>query len=190
MSKQVRTGHVLATVPDFLLNSEVHLAIVEDRGPITKLLPALEAGFSSIITADDDHTYGPGWADGLVSWHARLPNSVVCYRGRLFDESREYNKSKVITRVHRNADFITSVSGVIYDSSFFDNSIFKEWKQWKMNDDIIVSSHLKKHGIPIEVVPFPQGCHIERLPSHYINSLCNINRTKGRNDKGLKKVYW
>ena len=168
----------------------MHLALVKDKGPITKLLPALERGFDSIITADDDHTYGEGWAEGLIDWHKRIPTSVLCYRGRIFDSSREYNSSKVITRVHRKVDFITSVSGVIYDRAFFNDNIYKEWKQWKMNDDIIVSAHLKKNGIPMEVVPFPTGCTVGRLPVAYVNPLCNINRKNDRNDRGMKKVYW
>jgi len=125
-----------------------------------------------------------------MDWHRRLPDSVVCYRGRLFDETTEYNKSKVITRVHRKVDFITSVSGVIYDSDFFTDTIFGEWRQWELNDDIIVSSHLKKRGIPIEVVPLPKGCRIVRLPVAYVDPLCSINRSKDHNDEGLRKMFW
>lgn len=185
-----RSGKVLETIPQPLLDSGAHITIVEDRGPITKLLPALEAGFDRIITADDDHVYGPHWADGLLEWQRRRPNTVVCYRGRNFDHTRLYSNSRVITRTHRAVDFITSVSGVIYRRKFFADSIFNEWKEWLMNDDIVVCAHLHRRRIPIEVVPFPKGCTVERLPVAYVNPLCGPNVHRGMNDAGLQKVYW
>lgn len=185
-----RTGAKLRTIPEAILDCGAHITIVEDRGPITKLLPALESGFETIITADDDHIYGKGWARGLVGWNARFPDRALCYRGRIFDSSRSYNSSKVITRVHRPVEFITSVSGVIYNRSFFSDSILKEWEQWPMNDDIVVSAHLKRRRISMEVVPFPEECTVKATASAHIDALSKYNVHRNWNDEGLQKLFW
>lgn len=189
--KTERTGAVLKRVPAFLYDKPgLTVTVVEERGPICKLIPALEAGHELVMTADDDHTYGPRWAAGLLKGIKKYPDTAICYRGRIFDKSRVYNKSKVITGRHRHVDFITSVSGVIYRRRFFDDSIFEEWREWFMNDDIVVAAHLKRRGVPMMVVPFPKGCKIERLACMHIDPLYKINVKKQLNDKGLRKVFW
>jgi len=189
--KTERTGAVLKRVPAFLYDkSGLTVTVVKERGPITKLLPALEAGHEIVITADDDHTYGLRWAAGLLKNAEKRPDAAVCYRGRIFDESRIYSKSKVITKTRRPVDFITGVSGAIYHRSFFDDSIFEEWKDWFMNDDIVVSAHLKRRGVPMLVVPLPKGCHIKRQDCAHIDPLYAINIKKQLNDKGLEKVFF
>ena len=185
------TGDVLKRIPPFLEGKPgLTVTEVEARGPITKLLPAFEAGHEIVITADDDHTYGPGWAAGLSKNAKKRPDAAVCYRGRIFSKSKLYNESKVITRTRRLVDFITSVSGVLYHRSFFEDSIFEEWKQWPINDDIVVSAHLRRRGVPMLVVPFPKGCRIKRLGCMHIDPLYAINVKRGLNDKGLKKMFW
>ena len=190
-----RTGATLGELPAFLSTTKANVAIVEDRGPITKFLPAYEAGFDVIMTADDDHVYGPGWADRLIKWSEYRPGVAICYRGRNFDSTKLYNRSKIITGVHLPVDFITSVSGVIYRRGFFDPSISEEWKLWPMNDDIVVCAHLRKRGIPMEVVPFPTGCYLKRLPIVHVDAISKINvggKRKARtyNDDGLDKLFW
>jgi len=152
------------------------------------LLPALKAGHEQIITADDDHIYGKGWAKGLMKWKKRLPGSAVCYRGRLFGKSKSYHKSRVITRVHLRVPYLTGVSGVLYERGFFSDSIFEEWKLVPTADDVVINAHLKHAGVPIEVVPFPKGCRITRLPCMRIKPLYKINNKA--NDIGMEKVFW
>lgn len=183
-----RTGDKLKRIPPLIEDIGAIINIVDDMGPITKLLPALKAGHQHIITADDDHIYGKGWAKGLMKWAKRLPGSVVCYRGRIFGKDRTYKKSRAITRVHRLADMVTTISGVFYDSRFFSKSIFEEWKEWPMNDDIVVSGHLRQHDIPIEVVPFPKGAGLKRLHCMHTQPLYKINPSI--NDEGLAKLFW
>ena len=183
-----RTGVKLKRIPPSIEDIGAIINIVDDMGPITKLLPALKAGHQHIITADDDHIYGKGWAKGLMKWGKRLPGSVVCYRGRIFGKNRSYQKSRVITRVHLKADLVTTVSGVLYDSDFFSESIFEEWKEWPTNDDIVVSAHLRHKGIPIEVVPFPKGCGVTRLPCMRTKPLYKVNTSI--NNEGLTRIFW
>ena len=181
---------MLRSVPQALLDSGAIIEIVEDRGPITKLLPAFEAKHDFVITADDDHTYGPGWAQGLVEWSEKRPGVVVCYRGRNLAKNVPYNASKVVTLVNKPVNFITGVSGVLYSRYFFDRHIFEEWKQWPLNDDIVICSHLKRRKIPIEVVPFPEGCGLTRLPATKISPLYSGNVHHQMNDEGLRKMFW
>ena len=185
------TGAVLERIPPFLEGKQgLTVTKVEARGPITKLLPAFEAGHQQVITADDDHSYGAHWAEGLIGWQLKHPDSAVCYRGRIFDSSKRYNKSEVVRKTHRLVELITSVSGVIYRRGFFGAAIFEEWKQWPINDDIVISAHLKRRNVPMRVIPIPKGCSLTRLSTAHIAPLYAINVKQNKNDEGLAKVFW
>ena len=189
--KNIVTGTVLQRIPAFLYDKPgLTVTVVEARGPITKLLPALEAGHEMVITADDDHVHGPRWAAGLLEQARRRPGAALCYRGRIFGKSKRYNQSKVITGTRRLVDLITTCWGALYRRSFFDDGIFDDWRAWLMNDDIVISAHLKRRGVPILVVPLPKGCRIRSLTCKHIDPLYKINVKRGLNDKGLKKVFW
>lgn len=175
-------------IPQPVMDSGATVIRVKDYGPITKLLPAFEAGFKVVITADDDHTYGAGWAQGLLDWYDRLNGTVVCYRGRIFTRSRRYSETKIIYNKYAQVDMVTGVCGALYHRELFSSKIFTEWERWPQADDVVISGHLKKHNIPINVVPLPEGCTIERLPSAHINPLNIKNRTM--NDTGLARMYW
>ena len=185
------TGDVLKRIPPFL-DGKPGLTVTEvnARGPITKLLPAFEAGHDQVLTADDDHAYGPHWAEGLIAGQLAHPDSAVCYRGRVFDKSRSYNKSSIVKQEHRLVELITSVSGVIYRRAFFSDSIFEEWKQWKINDDIVISAHLRKRTVPMRTIPIPKGGYIKRLGTAHIDPLYALNVAGNKNDEGLAKVFW
>ena len=186
-----RTGSVTTNIPEFLQNrSNLTVTIVPDRGPITKLLPALEAGHELVITADDDHTYGPHWATGLLEQAEKRPDAALCYRGRLFLGSRSYRKSKVIAGRSSPVELITGVKGALYRASFFDAGIFEEWRAWPMNDDIVICAHLKRRKVPILAIPLPKGCRL--VPRDYMHTdpLYEANTKRGLNDQGLKKVFF
>ena len=187
-----RTGAVLGEIPSFL-HDKPHLtvAVVPERGPITKLLPAFEAGFETVITADDDLIYGKGWATGLVGAHSLDPDAVLSYRGRILVKGQPYNQSQVVKNTVQDVNFVTGVQGALYRREFFDDSIFSEWEDWQMNDDIVISAHLKRRGIRITVVPFPPGCKVAGFGKvSKIDALNTVNVKGQLNDKGLAKVYW
>lgn len=161
-------------------------AVVADRGPATKLLSALKLG-DIIITADDDVIYGETWAAGLL-WYAEMfPDAALGYRGRRF-YGPSYRQTHLVRRVNAPTpvDLLTGTWGVLYRAEWFDESIYDEWEEWPLNDDIVINAHLKRKGI--ERLVIPQRCDIEPYEACKINALWDENMH--RNDTGLEKVGW
>ena len=185
-----RSETVLEQVPVFLRESDAHVAIVEDRGPITKLLPALEAGFETIITADDDIVYGEGWADGLLEWSAKV-DGAIGYRGRQltgtgYITSRVVKHDKIDEPVR--VDIITGVHGALYRAEMFGASIFSEWRQSSTNDDLAITAHLERRGVRRYVVP--GDCRIKHQKLEYTMPLFDVNNADDAraNDKVLRAL--
>jgi hypothetical protein len=183
-----RSSTVLEEVPAFLNELKVHVEIVEDCGPITKLLPALKAGFDTIITADDDCIYGERWASHLLTWSKRIPRAALGYRGRIlkgdtYRDSRLVLKSRIKKVVA--VDMITGVYGALYKRKFFDKGIFEEWKRWPMNDELVITAHLKRKGIRRYVVP--AKCKITDTRTRSIAPLYGMNTSAFHlNDEGMR----
>ena len=189
VEKIARSETRLKRIPDWLADSGAHVEIVEDRGPITKLLPALERA-DIVLTADDDHIYSGGWASGLLEWAKRRPGAALCYRGRILGNDSRYAKSKLVIRPPkpRRVDLITGVHGALYRVKFFDASIFTEWQQWPRNDDIVISAHLWRRGVPMLVIP--RACTITATVANSLAPLCKLNTGRRRlNDTGVVKMY-
>jgi len=189
VEKIARSDTVLKRIPPFLGKLGVHVKIVEDEGPITKLLPALRAGFDTILTADDDCTYDERWAPGLIAWSKKLPGAAIGYRGRRLLIGKGYKNSHLVlkSRITKPVlvHVITAVYGALYKKEFFDDGIFEEYKLWPMNDDLVISAHLKRRKVPRYVVPV--GTKIVDCKTRNIAPLFGFN-TQGvrHNDKGLK----
>jgi len=183
-----RIGGGFDEVPGFLREMDVRVEIVEDQGPATKLLPALKR-FDTVITADDDHIYGKGWADGLLEWAEKRPDAALGYRGRRLPHGLRYSNSQVIKSPGRPAGvaLITSVWGTLYRRRHFGDSIFDDWRKWPQNDDIVCGGHLWQRGVPILVIP--KTCSITPTASHRIDPLYAPNVKGHRNDEGLRKFY-
>lgn len=186
-----RSNTTLKRIPPYLYKLGVNVEIVEDRGPITKLLPALEAGFEIILTADDDRFYGPGWAKGLIKWSNVYPQAAIGYRGRILHKSRKYSRSRVVLspKAPKRVDIITGCRGALYRSELFDKSIFEDWKHWPRNDDIVISSHLKRRGVQLMIV----HCKAKTKPTlaYKIQPLFGQNaHGKNLNDEGLRRMSW
>jgi len=172
-------------IPGFLSN--VNAEIVEDMGPATKLIPALER-FETVITADDDSLYSNDWAKGLAEWSEKLPNAGLGYRGRIFHKSMKYSKSKLIASPSqpREVDIITSNHGTLYKRYFFSDDIFTLWRDCYYNDDILFGSYLRNRGIPMYVVP--RSCSITTTRAQRIDPLFAPG-TCQRNDKLIERFY-
>ena len=181
--KIARSETRLELVPKF---EGVNVELVADRGPLTKFLPAFERGFDIIITADDDCIYGPGWANRLLSWSKKLPGSAIGYRGRKLRGPHYVKALPVFRDVKRptSVDIITGTHGALYRSELFEESISNEWKLWPENDDLVITAHLQRLGVPRYVVP--GSCKI--TPTAYCrrDSLFENNRTQAGNDRGMK----
>jgi len=163
-------------------------AVVKDRGPIGKLLSALPLG-DIILTADDDVVYGEGWAEGLLDWHSKLPDAALGYRGRVMMD-RHYNHSALVAKPFKplSVDLLTGTWGALYCADWFDDSIYDEWEQARLNDDIVINAHLKRKGIKRAVIPM--DCDIRPLDGvHSINPLWDSNKY-GRNDAYFEAVGW
>lgn len=168
----------------------VCVEVVEDCGPITKLLPALGRGFDVILTADDDCIYGEGWADSLLAWADKL-DGALGYRGRRLNDGR-YAGSAVVQHNRitkpRRVDIVTGVYGALYRREHFDTSIYDEWRLWPTNDDLVITAHLQRRGVARYVVP--GKCRIHHTELQRVVPLFRVNRRKGdkRNDEGVKKL--
>jgi len=185
--KIARSDTLLECVPQYLAEMGVHVEVVEDCGPITKLLPALRRRFETVLTADDDCIYGAGWAEGLLRWASKVPNAALGYRGRVLT-GEGYGKSRLVlksrTRKPRAVDIITGVYGALYPRRAFDAGIYEEWKRWPMNDDLVIAAHLKRRGIRRWVVPAP--AEITNTRARAIEPLFGFNtRAERLNDEGL-----
>jgi len=188
VEKITRSDTTLKRIPPFLLELGVHVKIVEDEGPITKLLPALRAGFDTILTADDDHTYDERWAPGLIAWSKKLPCAAIGYRGRRLLIGKGYKEAHLVlkSRITKpvSVDIITAVHGALYQKSFFDDGIFEEYKRWPMNDDLVISAHLKRRKVPRYVIPV--GVKISICKTSKVKPLFAFN-TQGKqmNNEGI-----
>jgi len=183
-----RTGAVFdGNVPGFLDNC--HVTVIDEMGPIAKLLPALDVA-DVIVIADDDMQYGKRWSWGLLDWHARLPDVALGYRGRVLRD-RSYNHSQLVNNASKPmvVDIITSGKGALFERKHFDDGIFEEWHEWAMNDDLVVNAHLKRRGVKRVAVPLPRGCVVRTYDGVYqIDELWAENRHL--NNKGLRAVGW
>lgn len=152
--KIARSPTVLSQIPSYLLELGVNVHLTEDRGPITKLLPAFEAGYERVVTLDDDMVYGPGYVERLVEWAEKLKECAVGYRGRRLNGPR-YRDCISVENVREPsaADILLGVGGVAYRREFFDDGIFREWRACPQNDDLCVTAHLRRRGIRRMVVP-------------------------------------
>jgi len=176
-------GHI----PDFLKDKSIQVRVVPDQGPITKLLPALKEDHEIILTADDDVTYGEGWAQGLLGAFHEHEWCAVGYRGRVLGDG-SYNTSQLVIDPSspREVDLITGTWGRAVRSKFFKSSIHDEWQKCQLNDDIAIDAHLKRNGVQRVVVM--RACAIRPYRVHKINSLWVEN--KGQNDEMLRRIGW
>jgi len=187
VEKIARSETVLGELPAFLADADVHVEIVPDCGPITKLLPALRAGYDIILTADDDCVYGEGWARKLLVWSRRLPGVAVGYRGRILN-SKSYRSSRLVlkSRIKKpvKVDVITGVHGALYKATMFDDGIYAEWKRWAINDDLLIAAHLKRRRVQRYIVP--AAVKITDCQSRRIEPLFKANtRHELLNDQGI-----
>lgn len=187
VEKIARSETILGDLPAFLADAGVHVEIVPDCGPITKLLPALRAGFDVILTADDDCTYDERWAPGLLAWSEEYPEAALGLRGRVLRSSR-YRDSHLVLKSRIKAPvevtIITGVHGALYRATMFDEGIYTEWERWPANDDLVIAAHLKRRGVQRIVVPV--GVKIRDCRARYIQPLFGFNTQAVRmNDEGV-----
>jgi len=106
----------------------IKVNLVEDVGPHTKLLPALEFASASdlIITVDDDVIYSQTLVQDLVDASRGAPNAICCTRARRVVQESNGNFAKYrswpnIKTAAEGMDILPlGVGGVAYKRQFFD----------------------------------------------------------------------
>ena len=116
------------------LNVDIKVVEVDDIGPHTKLLYALdEYPNSMIITADDDIIYPDWWLDNLVEKKITYPNCIIASRAHCVSLNNEKNGLGEYKYWQKNCNdiktpsfqlFATGVGGVLYERRLFNSSIF------------------------------------------------------------------
>jgi hypothetical protein len=161
------------TVPAWLLDEP---NVVLDRGdvdygPATKLIPAVQHGLAStphgdaiIIVVDDDTLYPPRLVETLLAWHQRLPHSAVSFTGWPVTDDLRYPHWTENYLVFGNelisphpVDIVRGNCGYLVRAKFFTPALWEDLEGApdgaRYMDDVWISGHLAKNGVPRLVVP-------------------------------------
>jgi hypothetical protein len=104
----------------------LEIKLCRDYRSYKKFYPYVESNdafTTSLVTADDDVLYPRGWLKNLVAASQRMPNAIVCSRGRYIELQNsvvapyQYWKLLRTTKPSRR-NFATGVGGVLYPPLF------------------------------------------------------------------------
>lgn len=133
----------------------------EDQGPATKLLPALKAEPEAlIVVADDDVIYPRDFLSTLLQAHRRRPEAALGLRGACLREGVRFPDlwHELCSGIDgmREVDILFGTWGFMVpaarmDAAVHDFSGHAEAVRWV--DDVWISGHLARLGIPRLVVP-------------------------------------
>ncbi|MBI4606367.1 MAG: hypothetical protein HY721_30750 [Planctomycetes bacterium] len=141
-----------------------------DDGPITKLLPLLDAERAPgtlLVLADDDTEYGPLNLRNLYE-HRRL--RAAGFSGRDFVLGPGGRLDSLPHRVGANGvsrvAFLEGISGALYERSVFPASA-QELRDWlrtlpseaRYNDDIVIGAYLSHRGVKRHLVTPRKGSY-------------------------------
>jgi len=176
------------TIPEFLKDMDIHVEIVENLGPATKMVYAIEI-FDTVITGDDDRVYGDGWARDLIDWAEKMPDAALGYRGRKLGNNWDYGSSKVVKdpSAPESVDIITSVRGALYHKKHLGDNLQDRCMEWPYNDDILFGGLLSQKGIKKFIIP--RNCKIDPTHAHNIDPLFKQGSVNKLYNEGIKKFY-
>lgn len=125
------TDEVLRLVPELADQPRVRVELVDDLGPYTKLLPALELASDSdvVVTVDDDVCYDLGLLSGLAAATLRYPDAICCARARRIRRSwlggfMNYESWRTVEAPTRGRALLPlGVGGVAYRRALLDLEI-------------------------------------------------------------------
>ena len=153
------------------------LAIVpaeRDWGPATKILAALSLHHDSpdqpLVFVDDDNIYPRTFLETLARHADRHPDAAIALRGWRVPDSLRFKDAEMVfgsaIRAPRRVDVVTGCGGVLVRPRFFDAAVFAvgDRPHAFFTDDVWLSGHLARRGVPAYVVPLDEG-HV------YINAL-------------------
>lgn len=181
-----RTGAAYPAPPP--LPAGVDILDCEDEGPATKLLPALRAEPDAlIVVVDDDVIYPKDFIANLLAAHRQQPHAALGLRGWRLEsgvDPRDYDH--VFTTAIREAepvDVLLGTWGYLIPPHAFDNAIFDfdgYPPEVRWVDDVWVSGHLARRGVPRLVIPgksFPLETR-----AAFVFALTDTVNASGRND--------
>lgn len=167
-------------IPDVLLDSPVPRIIRSDRdwGPATKLLALLRAGILErdelVVTIDDDNIYPQNFLETIADHARKLPTAALSLRGWHMPASFRWKDARDFkgTQIDQpeKTDVITGCGGIAIRPYFFDESLFdysRAPKEAFFVDDIWISGHLARKGVPRYVIP-------SSGPYVYLGSLASL----------------
>ena len=154
-----RTGTPYLPLPP--LPPGVEIIRCQDHGPATKLLPALLAEpDAAIVVVDDDVIYPADFLDRLLTAHRRFPSAAVGLRGcrlRPGSTSRDlFHVFGTAVRDPTTVDLLMATWGYLVPPGALDHAVhsFDGWPEGiRWVDDVWISGHLARRGVPRLVVP-------------------------------------
>jgi hypothetical protein len=192
-----RTGERYPPPP--ILPAGIELLPCEDEGPASKLLPALrvEPG-AVIVVADDDVIYPVDFLATLLRAHRADPKAALGWRGWRFRpgaDPRDYDHIfATAVAVPTTVDVLLGTWGYLVPPHALDDAVhdFAAWPpEVRWVDDVWISGHLARRGIPRRVVP-AKGLPIETRASSIAALTDGLNRSS-RNDRiaiEAFKAWW
>jgi hypothetical protein len=174
--------------PPPALPEGVEILPCSDEGPATKLLPALRAEPSAvIIVADDDVIYPRSFISNLLAAHRADASAALGWRGWRLEagvDPRDYaHVFATAVKEPVDVDVLLGTWGYLVPSGAFDEAVFDfdsfpPEARWV--DDVWISGHLARRGVPRRVVPSPTF-PLETRAS-FIAALTDTVNRSGRND--------
>lgn len=166
--------------------SDATCVFVEDRGPVTKLMAAVDPAVpvdALIVTVDDDILYEPTWLETLVAAAEASPSAAVGRAGWMVaDFLHSEHHGYFIWAQEDTCDVLEGWAGVAYRKNFFDETIVEPPPEFRLVDDVWISGRLHRSGIerrlvrPVMAVPDPKG-----LPGlHNRSDFVKLNRKAAR----------
>lgn len=176
------------------LPANVDVIRCEDQGPATKLLPILkEEPTAAIVAVDDDILYPVDFLETLLAAHRAEPGSAWGWRGWQLRRDREprYLEYTFATGIRQpvDVDVLFGHWGYLVPPGALDEAVhdFGRHPQLRWVDDIWVSGHLARRGIPRRVVA-ARSLPIKTTASS-IAALCKgINRS-GENERMAVEAF-
>jgi len=186
-------GEAYPEAESLALPAGVEVLACEDHGPATKLLPVLLAEpDATIVVVDDDVIYPRDFLETLLGWHRRLPHAAIGYRGVALAAGTRFAELDHVfaTGIYDPArvDVLFGTWGYLLPPGVLPQGVHDvdgapEGLRWV--DDVWVSGHLARAGVPRFVVP-ARRLPIE-TPSSWRQALTfGVNRSGDNDERALK----
>lgn len=184
-----RDGSPYPAAADLGLPAGVEVLDCVDEGPATKLLPALAAEPAArLVVVDDDVVYPADFLATLLAAHRAAPAAVVGYRGVRLEAGVDFADATHLFATAVAAptavDVLFGTWGYLVPPGALDATVgdFSAAPDAVRNvDDIWISGHLARRGVPRMVVP-ARSYPIETIATLMGSLTGGVNRS-GDNDR-------